>query len=375
MFKDYKKYLSASLKVYLFVLVCVLIMKIVGLDYFGLDMSNSTIKNIDSFLNKYYLLNIWYLISYYIYTMVIIDISLNRKINKLVCLFISCISLLNLIFIKPHMNSLQITIFDFAYLYIIILILNKFNNKWKMFKRYICLVILNIMFQAVSLFVRNVGSNEIYIENSILWLLINLDYIILSIISYKIYFMKGDNEKWVVHISSSLKKISLKKLLKQLQEKLVQTTEKSIEKILKEGITTNNLEYLYKLVDIYKDAKEVENMNNYGNYGRGPGYDSYGRGNYGEYGNYGNYGEYGRDSYSRRGYDMKYRGDDEMDRMRGEYGRYMESRNRYGAGEETDKSFHYMVKALEDFIKVLHEEADTPQQKQMLNETLQKSMR
>lgn len=43
MFKDYKKYLSASLKVYLFVLVCVFIMKIVGLDYFGLDMSNSTL--------------------------------------------------------------------------------------------------------------------------------------------------------------------------------------------------------------------------------------------------------------------------------------------------------------------------------------------
>lgn len=45
-----------------------------------------------------------------------------------------------------------------------------------------------------------------------------------------------------------------------------------------------------------------------------------------------------------------------------------------GASEETDKSFHYMVKALEDFIKVLHEEAETPQQKQMLNETLQRSM-
>jgi hypothetical protein len=34
-----------------------------------------------------------------------------------------------------------------------------------------------------------------------------------------------------------------------------------------------------------------------------------------------------------------------------------------------------MIKALEDFIMVLHEEADTPQQKQMLNETLQRSMR
>ena len=114
-------------------------------------------------------------------------------------------------------------------------------------------------------------------------------------------------------------------------------------------------------------AKEDESMN-YG--ARRPGYDSYGR-----YGEYGNYGEYGRDSYGRRGYDMKYRGEEEMDRMAGEYGRYMDSRERYGAGEETDRSFHYMVKALEDFIKVLQEEANTQQQKQMLNESLQRSMR
>lgn len=157
-----------------------------------------------------------------------------------------------------------------------------------------------------------------------------------------------------------------------MQEKLAKKTEESINKIIDEGITTSNLDHLYKLVDIYKDAKEVESMN-YGNYGgRRPGYDSYGRENYGEYGNYGNYGE---GSYGRRGRDMRYRGDAELDRMSGEYGRYMESRNRYGASEETDKSFHYMVKALEDFIKVLHEEAETPQQKQMLNEALQKSMR
>lgn len=121
-------------------------------------------------------------------------------------------------------------------------------------------------------------------------------------------------------------------------------------------------------------------MNNYGNYGaRRPGYDSYGRENYGEYGNYGegSYGEYGRGgSYGRRGRDMKYRGDDSLDRMSGEYGRYMESRERYGAGsQETDKSFMYMVKALEDFIMVLKEEADSPQQKQQLMQSLQNSMR
>lgn len=155
-----------------------------------------------------------------------------------------------------------------------------------------------------------------------------------------------------------------------MEDKVIEKTEKSINKILDEGITTNNLDHLYKLVDIYKDAKEVESMN-YGEYGgRRAGYDSYGRDNYG---NYGNYGEYGR-NYGRRGYDMKYRGDDSLDRMHGEYGRYMESKERYGAGEETDKSYHYMVKALEDFIMVLKQEAETPQQKQKLNEVLQRSM-
>lgn len=158
-----------------------------------------------------------------------------------------------------------------------------------------------------------------------------------------------------------------------VEDKVIEKVEKSIEKIINEGITTNNLDHLYKLSKINHMAKEDKNMNygEYGNYGaRRPGYDSYGR--YGEYGNYGNYGE---GSYGRRGYDMKYRGEEELDRMHGEYGRYMENRNRYGVGEETDKSFHYMVKALEDFIKVLEEEAETQQQKMELKQALQNSMR
>ena len=148
-----------------------------------------------------------------------------------------------------------------------------------------------------------------------------------------------------------------------MEEKVIKKTEEHINKIIDEGLTTANLDNLYKLSKIKHMAKEDKEMN-YGNYGgRRAGYDTYG--------NY--YGEYGR--YGTRGRDMRYRGEDEMDRMMGEYGRYQESRSRYGASEETDKSFHYMVKALEDFVRVLHEEADTPQQKQMLNETLQRSMR
>ena len=156
-----------------------------------------------------------------------------------------------------------------------------------------------------------------------------------------------------------------------MEDEVIEKTTESISKIVKEGLTTNNLDNLYKLSKIKHMAKEDKNMyGEYGNYGgRRAGYDSYGRDEYGR-GNYGNY-----DGYGARGRDMRYRGEEEIDRMHNEYGRYMENRSRYGAGEETDKSFHYMVKALEDFVKVLYEEADTPQQKQMLNETLQRSMR
>lgn len=58
-----------------------------------------------------------------------------------------------------------------------------------------------------------------------------------------------------------------------------------------------------------------------------------------------------------------------------DYGRYMEGRERYGANEDSTKSYHYMVKALEDFIKVLEEEADTQEQREMLSQALQNAMR
>ncbi len=154
-----------------------------------------------------------------------------------------------------------------------------------------------------------------------------------------------------------------------MEDRVIEKVDEKIKHILDEDINTNNLDHLYKLSKIKHMAKEDKEMyGEYGNYGRGrrAGYDSYGRDNY---------GEYGRDSYGRRGYDMKYRGHEHLDRMYDDYGRYMESRNRYGAGEETDKSFHYMVKALEDFIMVLKEEAETPQQKQQLMQSLQNSMR
>ncbi len=155
-----------------------------------------------------------------------------------------------------------------------------------------------------------------------------------------------------------------------MEEKVIELVDKHIKEIVDGGeLNVGNLDILYKLSKTKHMAKE--DMCMYGNYGRGGYGESYGRRGYGEYGE----GSYGRDSYGRRGYDMKYRGDDSLDRMAGEYGRYMESRGRYGAGsEETDKSYYYMLEGLKDYIKVLHEKAETPQQKMQLKQALQNSM-
>ena len=156
-----------------------------------------------------------------------------------------------------------------------------------------------------------------------------------------------------------------------MEQQIIEKVDEKIKHILDEDINTNNLDYLYKLSKIRHNAKEEESMN-YGNYGNYGNYRGYGRGNYGEEYGRENYGEYG--NYGRRGVDSKYRGYGHLDRMYNEYGNYNYGRERYGANEETDKSYHYMVKALEDFIRVLYEEASNEQQKQQLRETLQRSM-
>lgn len=151
---------------------------------------------------------------------------------------------------------------------------------------------------------------------------------------------------------------------KELKEKLEKQTKDRIEQVLEQGISSNNIDILDKLVDIYKDTKEVESMygnyGNYGNYGR-PGYDSYGRDNYGEYGN-----------YVRRGRDSKYRGYEHLGNMEYNYGRYMEGRERYGHDEDTKKSLRYMLESMEDFARMLKEDAQSQEEVQMIRETAQR---
>ena len=156
-------------------------------------------------------------------------------------------------------------------------------------------------------------------------------------------------------------------------DKFKEETDKSMKRVLEQGVQTNNVDFLYKMIDIKKDIAEIEKeeqemmYGNYGNYGRdddmmysgGRRRDS--RGRFMESGSYGRRGVKG----TGRG---RYRGEEMMDEMAYHYGNYNEGREQYGADEETMKSFKYMLKSFKDYYKHLKDEASSQQEVKMLED-------
>lgn len=218
MFKDNDKYLSISLKMYLFVLFIISIMKIVGLDYFGIDINNNFIINISKAMTKYNIINIWYFLTltFYSYIMYCLICETKNKKILIVSIIVSLINMTLFLTIKPYMNQLEIMVIDFS-LYIIGARICSNDKTFKFLKKAIGIFLLNILYQLISLMIRNVSYTEMNIYNNILWLILNVDYIILMYITYLI-FVERRGIKWEEVGSFSLKKLNLKNLLTKLRK-------------------------------------------------------------------------------------------------------------------------------------------------------------
>ena len=136
-----------------------------------------------------------------------------------------------------------------------------------------------------------------------------------------------------------------------MEEKILEKTSEYIEKAA-EDFNNVDIDYLFKVVDIHKDMKEVECMNNYGRY------DAYG-------------------DYGRRGVDARYRGDSYMESMSGSYRAYEESRNEYNNGnyrakEDGLKELEYMLHSLVKFAKTIKEEATSPEEQEIVRKHFMK---
>ena len=219
MFKDYDKYLSASLKVYLFVLVIIFILKLVGMDYFGIDTNNELICK----MNEILITNKWLAIfksltilsiQFYFYLCIVCNkrrLYLASFIGGLLNIIIQIILMQYL-----KMNSLY-SILSISIMIVIPMIV----SRKIMFKRQIKYVLLITLYQAISLMVRNLSFNYEY-GNYIVDTILNLDQLLLLAITYTVYFIKKEGlqcQEQIVGLSL-LKKINLKTLLKRLRRNL-----------------------------------------------------------------------------------------------------------------------------------------------------------
>ena len=152
-----------------------------------------------------------------------------------------------------------------------------------------------------------------------------------------------------------------------MHKRVIDETDKYIKQFMDEGLDQgDNLKYVGELIDIQKDAYKIECMKEdidmYGNYG-GRRYEEYGRRDYR------GYDDYGRRERDSRG---RYKGHEHLDRMYEDYGRYMEGKERYGANEDTKRSLEYMLHSMEDFARMLREDAQSQEEVEMIRQTAQR---
>ena len=105
-------------------------------------------------------------------------------------------------------------------------------------------------------------------------------------------------------------------------KELIEKTEEYISKAGKQNLDASDIDYLGKVVDIYKDLKEVESMN----------------------GSYRNY----------------------------EAARYEYNNGNYGAKEDGLKELDYMMHAAMKFIKMIKEEATSPEEQEIVRKHIMK---
>lgn len=152
---------------------------------------------------------------------------------------------------------------------------------------------------------------------------------------------------------------------KDIMLEVTEKVENSIKNIMKEGIQVNNIDNLYKLIDIHKDVANEEYWKKKGELMDMRYYEG------GEYGadNYGR--NYGR-SYGRRGVPGsgrgRYRGEGMLDEMNEHFRRYQEGRESYGGEGESMKALQYMLDLDKEFIRMLMRDAKSPEEKELIME-------
>lgn len=222
--KDLDKILSRTLFTYFSILFVVFTLKLFGINYFGLDTNNELISNINNFIKYWRIEYIWYTITLFVNTYIILAITCNDNTKRMFDFTLLTMPLNMFIqFLKSKIDLPYMFVFsDLLYLFILSLCYIKIVKRDKVHREnvsnYWFFMGINFIFQLISLLTRDITIGY-HTDSLIKSLIMNIDYFTLLIISYKLYFIKGGKDLWVgvLGYSSDLL-VSLRNLPEKLQK-------------------------------------------------------------------------------------------------------------------------------------------------------------
>lgn len=174
-------------------LIVSIILKLFGVPWFNLDTSIPILNQIDEVvMNNYVLCMIYssFLLTINIYMIVIITLNVGIKDSWKIVKYIFIFNMFY-VCVKVYIPENIRILVDILYPIIYVIILNR-GMTVRCFKRYITVLVLNLLYQYVSIFIRDISvhqGNYGFITS----LLLMLDYYIMLVITY-IYQMKGGLE-------------------------------------------------------------------------------------------------------------------------------------------------------------------------------------
>ena len=236
--KDLDKLFSKSIETYYFLLLIVVIIKVLGGNYFQIVYTNRTINMINDFIMYWRLENVWYAITLYINVYITLSLTCNDNSKRMKKYTLYMFPLICLIQFSKNYTGFFAIIIDYVYLLLIsiLYIRIKHNNIQKQYVfNYLTIMIINTFAQIFSMIIRNQNLLNVT-DNFYITFILNIDYFLIIIILYKLYFMKGGNSLCQMVVSYGLQKLtslknSLKKLQAQSQKKITTKSKDKKEKI------------------------------------------------------------------------------------------------------------------------------------------------
>lgn len=215
--KDLDKIYSRTLLTYCTILFVIFILKMFGLNYFGLDTNNKIIQSLNTFVKYWKIETVWKMITLYINTYIILSITANDNSKRLKLFSLTTIPIsIGVTILEQFMGYNPLLLFiDLLYLFILSLCYIKGIKKERIHKcnvsNYFVLVIIINVFQVISMLTRNVSVTITY--DFVITTILSLDYLVLLLMLYNLYFIKGGKSLWEkVHGSSLVLLTSLKTL-------------------------------------------------------------------------------------------------------------------------------------------------------------------